>query len=153
VTMVIKSLRVWSPRAHLWAVASAILLVVVLGVVIQVIWVPPEHMLDAAFQGYQVVSPPQNYVEAALQYESADPEADARGAVARGDRRLWAVGEGDSLILGVDPHLFGWYTNHFKVRTMYLSDVIHSEDQARFQKAFYLYTERYNSTVVALSKQ
>ena len=138
-------------NCQFWALASGIFLVMVVASIIWYIWSPPELLIDAELRGCEVVPPPQNFLEAALRYESADPEADARQAVARGDRRLWVVGEGDSLIPGVEPRLFQWYMRNFKGRTMYLPDVIEGPAEARFQDAFFRYTERYNATVVAVS--
>ncbi len=130
-----------------WAVVACIASVFTVTLVIFLISAPPVRMLDAAVRGYEVIPSPSSYREAALYYEVADPVADARRAVDAGDQRLWAIGEGDPSIPGVEPALNDWYARTFKLRVMYLSDDSLSEDEVRFETALFRYAELYNKTV------
>ena len=130
-----------------WAVVACIASVFAVTLVMFLVSAPPDRMLDAAVRGYEVIPSPSNYLEAALHYEMADPVADARRAVEAGDQRLWAIGEADSFIPGVEPALKDWYARNFKLRVMYLSDDSWAEDESRFQAALFRYAELYNKTV------
>ena len=139
-----------TPGSQVWVVFGVIGLAMLLVLITEVIWGPPELMLDAWVRGCEVVPPPHDYLDAALRYEGADPAADAQLAIRDGDRRLWGFGRRGRLIPGVDDDQSDWYANNFKVKTMYLSDDFNSDAERRFQDAFYRYTERYNNMVVSL---
>jgi hypothetical protein len=83
---------------------------------------------------------------AASESEWTDPEADAKAALNKGDKRLWAVAGRDRIIPGVDSAL----SKDYSVRYLPNTDVLRQDqsDALTQQKALRDYAARYNRIIM-----
>jgi len=134
----------------------AVTLVIATGVVILgmmlLIYVPFDDLrlgfqLDAAVPA--LASSPDQFEQAAVRYEQADPAADAAKAINAGDMRLWAVKSHDGFFVpgGLDGKV-AYYQQRYGLRFWQAGVASHSDSEVRFQRAIDGYAERYNTAML-----